>query len=162
MRIIVIFALVMLVSGASPSAAADLPGSWEGQYFCKAPNPVGQLKLRIVKEGDRLVGHESYARGGNSGTVVYRVEQQAPDQFRLVLDRDRTRDFDYTYHLDYRIFPDRSLSGRYVGHRNCQATNLKSKSSAKLCASMAPKRTTPRMQRRWTASQRRRSSQTKR
>lgn len=107
---------------------ANFEGTWEGEYFCKRPNPVGKLKLRIVMEGNRLVGYDSYSRGGSSGTVIYRVEKRGADRFRLVLDRKRSKDFTYSYKLEYVLLADGSLEGRYVGHRNCQTTSLKSTS----------------------------------
>jgi hypothetical protein len=117
-------AAAVAFASTPPALADDLVGTWEGEYFCNQPNPVGRLKLTIARVDGKLVGHESFTRGNNSGTVIYNVEPVGSDYFRLRVDQTRTRDVSFPYHLEYQVWPDLSLKGTYVGHRNCHRTQL--------------------------------------
>ncbi len=120
----IFFMAVGAIVFIQPAWADDFVGRWEGRYFCNGPNPVGRMELEITSQDGQLRARETYRRGQGAGTVFYTGTRGSQGQITLRIDTARTRDVRFPYQLKYRLSADRKLLGDYVGHKNCQRTEL--------------------------------------
>lgn len=119
---------------ATTATASIVTGEWQGRYFCRDADPVGELRITIHEQGGELRARERYKRGTREGTIEYLVSPDSgTGRMRFSIQQQSNARL-RPYEILYAPQGSDRLTGQYLNHPNCSHSELTRSGSVPMTA----------------------------